>query len=75
MNYNILLLTIKAKRKLHQIPQSRIAFKMGITRSYYSQLEGGVSKLKLGSYVEICKILKIDPVELLGQALNNKGDI
>jgi len=60
-----ILLEIKRKRKLLKIKQSEIAEKLCIAKETYNHIENGKIRLTLENYLNICKILKIDPCSLI----------
>lgn len=60
-----ILLEIKRRRKILKIKQSEIAEKLCIAKETYNHIENGKIRLTLENYLNICKILKIDPCSLI----------
>ncbi|MDO5638230.1 MAG: helix-turn-helix transcriptional regulator [Myroides sp.] len=57
---------IKQIRELKNISQDFVATELGISTRAYSKIETGETQLTINRLNEISRILKIDPVEILG---------
>ena len=68
-------LKIKQIRELRNITQEHIANELGLSIRAYSKIETGETQLTINRLNEISRILKIDPLEVLGfddkQVFNN----
>ena len=58
--------TIRSLRKAKGLRAQDVARKLGLSRSYYSQLESGARRLTVGHLIEIARILGVSVNELVG---------
>lgn len=69
--YRKLIGWISAERKFKKIKQSELAQMLGFANStYISKIEKFDRKLDAYEYVEVCKALKLDPIEGIKILLN-----
>ena len=67
LNYKQIGLKIKQKRKSLSLTQLQLAEKVGLTESSISRYEGGkISTMPTSTINKICKVLNLEPAELLG---------
>lgn len=72
LNYQEIGLKIKHKRKSLNLTQLQLAEKVGLTESSISRYEGGkISTMPTSTVNKICKVLNIEPSELLGLTPEN----
>ncbi len=57
---------IKQAREIKKISQEYIATQLGISTRAYSKLETGETQLTIQRFNEICTILEVDPIKVLG---------
>ena len=56
---------IVKKRKERGLSAADVAKQLGISRPFYTQLEGGVRRMGLVYFLAICEALQVEPGELL----------
>ncbi len=56
---------IRRARKAQGLAGNEIASRMGISRSFYTQLENGQRRIDLVYFLAICRALGVEPRELL----------
>ena len=67
LNYKEIGLKIKQKRKSLSLTQLELADKVGLTESSISRYESGkIATMPTSTINKICKVLNIEPAELLG---------
>lgn len=67
LNYQEIGLKIKQKRKSLSLTQLELAEKVGLTESSISRYESGkIATMPTSTVNKICKVLNIEPSELLG---------
>lgn len=67
LNYEQIGLKIKQKRKSLDLTQLQLAEKIGLTESSISRYESGkIATMPTSTINKICKVLNIEPSELLG---------
>ena len=67
LNYKEIGLRIKQRRKALNLTQLQLAEKVDLTESSISRYEGGkISTMPTSTVNKICKVLNIEPAELLG---------
>ena len=67
LNYKEIGIKIKQKRKSLSLTQLELADKVGLTESSISRYESGkISTMPTSTVNKICKVLNIEPAELLG---------
>ena len=52
-------------RKKQGLTTYEVAKQMGISRPFYTQLEGGTRRIDLVNFLAICQALRVEPGELL----------
>ena len=57
---------IKQAREVKRISQDFVATKLGISTRAYSKIETGETQLTISRLNEICTILEVDPIKVLG---------
>ena len=57
---------IKQAREVKRISQDFVATKLGISTRAYSKIETGETQLTISRLNEICTILEVDPMKVLG---------
>jgi transcriptional regulator with XRE-family HTH domain len=60
--------TVKTQRKLLGISQEELAFRVGIDRTYASQIERAVANPSLHVLCNLAKVLNLSLSQLLGEA-------
>lgn len=60
---------IKHKRERMNYTQAALAAQIGYGQNAYSKMELGLSEMKLGVYLDICRLLGLDAAEVLWTAL------
>lgn len=72
LNYQEIGLKIKQKRKSLNLTQLQLAEQVGLTESSISRYEAGkISTMPTSTVNKICKVLNIEPAELLGLTPDN----
>ena len=72
LNYKEIGLKIKQKRKSLSLTQLELAEKVGLTESSISRYESGkIATMPTSTINKICKVLNIEPAELLGLTPEN----
>lgn len=72
LNYTEIGLKIKHKRKSLHLTQLELAEKVGLTESSISRYESGkIATMPTSTVNKICKVLNIEPSELLGLTPEN----
>lgn len=67
LNYKEIGLKIKQKRKSLNLTQLELSEKVGLTESSISRYESGkIATMPTSTVNKICKVLNIEPAELLG---------
>ena len=56
---------IVQERKEQGLSAASVAKQMGISRPFYTQLEGGTRRMDLVYFLAICRVLRVEPGELL----------
>ena len=64
---------IKQAREVKRISQDFVATKLGISTRAYSKIETGETQLTISRLNEICTILEVDPMKVLGINNNSTG--
>lgn len=59
-----------AQRNLAGKTQKQLSDDLGKTQSFVSKYETFQKKLDLGEFIEICRVLKCDPTDVLRSAIN-----
>ena len=73
LNYKEIGAKIKQKRKSLSLTQLELADKVGLTESSISRYESGkISTMPTSTVNKICKVLNIEPAELLGITPENE---
>lgn len=73
LNYMEIGLKIKQKRKSLSLTQLQLAEKVGLTESSISRYESGkIATMPTSTVNKICKVLNIEPAELLGITPENE---
>lgn len=49
--------------------QEALAAQLGYGQNAYSKMELGLTELKLGVYLDICRLLRLDAAEVIWEAL------
>ncbi|MDK4703871.1 helix-turn-helix transcriptional regulator [Rhizobium sp. CNPSo 4062] len=57
---------IKEFRKIRGVTQTGLADALGVTFQQVQKYEKGTNRVSVGSLVAICRVLHIDPMDLLG---------
>ncbi len=70
--YKIMLDWLINKRHIAGISQQSLAEKLGKPQSFVSKIESGERRMDFIEFINICRIINFDPVELI-IALNNKN--
>ena len=52
-------------RKDRGLTSAEVSKQMGISRPFYTQLEGGTRRLSLVYFLMICRVLRVEPGDLL----------
>ena len=72
LNYKEIGLKIKQKRKALSLTQLELAERVGLTESSISRYESGkIATMPTSTVNKICKVLNIEPSELLGLTPEN----
>ena len=61
------------QRNLKGITQEQLATLLKKPQSYISKYESGERKLGLYEFIEICKIMKVDPSTQISRLINDKN--
>ena len=56
---------IARERKARGLTAAEVAKQMGISRPFYTQLQAGTRRMDLVYFLAICRVLQVDPGELL----------
>ena len=56
---------IVQERKAKGLSAAEVAKQVGISRPFYTQLEGGTRRMDLVYFLAICRVLQVEPGELL----------
>lgn len=73
LNYKEIGAKIKQKRKSLSLTQFELANKVGLTESSISRYESGtIATMPTSTINKICKVLNIEPAELLGITPENE---
>lgn len=65
LNMDMYILKIKGIRQAKKMTQNQLAEKVGISRSYLSELENGKWDIKLDLLIKISKVLGVHPSKLI----------
>ncbi len=65
--------SIRARREELGLSQESLALECGLHRTYISQLERGKKSPTLRVLIVIAQVLKIEPSELVRQAISNSN--
>ena len=57
---------IKEFRKIRGVTQTDLATALGVTFQQVQKYEKGTNRISVGSLVAICRVLNIEPMDLLG---------
>lgn len=60
-------LELRRERNIKKLSQEELAFRVGIHRTYVSQLERGVKSPSLSILFKICAALEINPSKLVSR--------
>ncbi len=60
-----ILLYLKKKRKEKNITQVDAAKALGMKTNTFGDLENGKTRIRLVDFLELCKLLDVDPISLL----------
>lgn len=60
-----ILLQIRQQREKLNFTQEVLAAQLGYGQNAYSKMELGLTELKLGVYLEICRLLRLDPAQVI----------
>jgi transcriptional regulator with XRE-family HTH domain len=63
--YEVLGARIKARREEIHLRQAELAENIGLSRTSVTNIERGRQRLFLDQFVEICRILKVSPSEMI----------
>ena len=66
---------IQEFRRIRGISQTVIADAIGVTFQQVQKYEKGTNRISVGALVNICKVLKIDPMDILGVYFGNEDGI
>lgn len=69
-SYQRLLELLVAARKEGKLTQEQLAEKLGKPQSFISKYERGERRLDVIEFIEVCKILRVDPSEMIKQIGN-----
>ena len=61
---------IKQAREVKRVSQDFVAAQLGISTRAYSKIESGETQLTITRLNEICAILQVDPMKVLGFDVN-----
>ena len=56
--------TLKELRVLNGLTQTEMAIKVGIHPNTYREYEADISRVRIGTILRICEVLKIKPTEI-----------
>lgn len=56
--------TLKELRVLNGMTQTEMALKVGIHPNTYREYEADISRVRIGTILRICEVLKIKPTEI-----------
>lgn len=59
---------IYKRRQQLNYTQSYVGLKLRLSQKQYSRIESGETKLKLNDFVRLCKVLELNPCEVLKEA-------
>ena len=66
---------IRDFRKIRGVTQTGLATALGVTFQQVQKYEKGTNRISVGSLVEICRVLKIEPMDLLGVYFGREEDV
>lgn len=60
---------LRRQREKMNFTQEALAAQLGYGQNAYSKMELGLTELKLGVYLDICRLLRLDAAEVIWEAL------
>ncbi len=67
--------SIKEFRKIRGVTQTGLATALGVTFQQVQKYEKGTNRISVGSLVTICRVLNIEPMDLLGVYFGNERSL
>ena len=71
VDYEKLGIRVRQQRELHNLTQSQLARKVGVTGSFIGHIERGEKKASVETVVALCNALEISPSVLLRDSLSD----
>ncbi len=69
----IILSIIKNKREESNLSQQKLGEKIGMSQNAYHKLEAGTTRLDMFRYLQICYVLKLNPMCFYTHSLTEKS--
>lgn len=64
-----ILYQLRRKREKLNYTQAYVGTRIGYGQNAYSKIEMGVTELRLGVFLDLCQLLKLDVLEVIERAL------